>query len=634
MQKSHQIILLIFGVSLSFFAAHQALALDVPTISATVIGPNQINLTWSAVANPGWGYKVEIQSNDVNETRYTTWTDLTESLVNGRNYLPYWVTESQYQDRANDTGTGFGTPCQFPVFSLRYGTTYNFRVRAYGKTDANVSTFGNYSNTVSAATFDIGTGLTAIKHVKASAGGANNGISEMDAWTTLNAASGVTAGTLVIIHGGTYTQDRIQPNNSGTQASKIWFVADKWSGETATMDGFNASWGYWLGLWTSYIVVDGIVMDNSNPAYPGNTAQAIVLNGSRNTIANTTMNLGGGDSTGRGYPPNIRTNGYNFLVGNTWGYWGSLNGQNGVFEIAGLGHNLLLNNHFHRCGHDCSNSNSIYNAFMNNGYDEGIGQLVCSTPGGSYTLIEGLISIDANKYVTDPGKPTFQLEADHMVFRRNVIILSRQRTLEITHQFHDSKIYNNVFYLNGRVGGNANSIFRFMFPVNTDFSNTEVANNVVYNNIGQDALSDTGYNLRTEVFIPYNTNVPMTNLILHNNLLLDKTSGADDPNRTIIDYYYDATNMTVAQADAAISPRDHMRNNYTTAPAFIDAANHEVHLTNTSFGRGLAQAVSVIAPWGAPISAGDDLGAYEYYNTGGTPPDTTPPAAPSGVSII
>src|SRR5450432_3699068 len=45
-----------------------------PVIAAQVKGPDQINLTWPAVADPGYGYLVEVQSQG--DSRYIAWSEL------------------------------------------------------------------------------------------------------------------------------------------------------------------------------------------------------------------------------------------------------------------------------------------------------------------------------------------------------------------------------------------------------------------------------------------------------------------------------------------------------------------------------------------------------------------------------
>src|SRR5947209_17638378 len=109
-------------------------ALGTPFIQAVAKGPDQINLTWSAVANAGYGYLVEIQSD--NDGRYAEWTELqpiptaagytcdNRIIRNGASCnisdpagahvynpaaqaVPYWVTEANYIDPQD------GSPAQF-----------------------------------------------------------------------------------------------------------------------------------------------------------------------------------------------------------------------------------------------------------------------------------------------------------------------------------------------------------------------------------------------------------------------------------------------------------------------------------------------------------------------------------------
>src|ERR1044072_5379900 len=126
--------------------------LGVPAITATPKGPNQINLTWPAVSNPGYGYLVEIQSAE--DSRYPAWTELqpipTASgytcdktiVFNGatcnisdpsgihvynppHNGIPYWVTDKTYFDPQDES------PAQFITAGLKPNTAYSFRVRTY-----------------------------------------------------------------------------------------------------------------------------------------------------------------------------------------------------------------------------------------------------------------------------------------------------------------------------------------------------------------------------------------------------------------------------------------------------------------------------------------------------------------------
>ncbi|HMC60575.1 MAG TPA: hypothetical protein VKJ01_15400, partial [Candidatus Solibacter sp.] len=62
----------LFGCAGTLLA--QAPPLGVTAITATAKGPNQINLTWRAVSNPGYGYLVEIHSDA--DSRYASWQEL------------------------------------------------------------------------------------------------------------------------------------------------------------------------------------------------------------------------------------------------------------------------------------------------------------------------------------------------------------------------------------------------------------------------------------------------------------------------------------------------------------------------------------------------------------------------------
>src|SRR5882724_9262940 len=142
-------------------------------IAAQAKGPDQINLTWSAVPDAGYGYMVEVQS--ASDARYATWTplqpiptaggytcDSTVVFRNGRCTVsdpagaqvfnppvpgvPYWVTDVNYTDPQD------GSRAQFIAWGLSPKTQYSFRVRTYAGDPAPV--YGTYSNVISAQTAD------------------------------------------------------------------------------------------------------------------------------------------------------------------------------------------------------------------------------------------------------------------------------------------------------------------------------------------------------------------------------------------------------------------------------------------------------------------------------------------------
>jgi hypothetical protein len=152
-------------------AAWSQAGLGSPTIAAAAKGPNQINLAWSAVSNPGYGYLVEIQSGS--DSRYSSWQELwpipqaggyvcdntvairgaycnisdpsgTHVYNSPNNGIPYWVTEANYTDPRD------GSPAQFIAAGLKPNTSYSFRVRTYSGITS--PAFGAYSNVANAAT--------------------------------------------------------------------------------------------------------------------------------------------------------------------------------------------------------------------------------------------------------------------------------------------------------------------------------------------------------------------------------------------------------------------------------------------------------------------------------------------------
>src|SRR5207302_9671207 len=125
-------------------AAWGQTGLGSPAITATAKGPNQINLSWSAVSNPGYGYLIEIQSGG--DSRYSAWQELrpipqaagyvcdnTVAIRGGycnisdpsgahvynspNNAIPYWVTEANYTDPR------YGSPAQFIAAGLKPNTS-------------------------------------------------------------------------------------------------------------------------------------------------------------------------------------------------------------------------------------------------------------------------------------------------------------------------------------------------------------------------------------------------------------------------------------------------------------------------------------------------------------------------------
>ena len=208
------------GVHAAFLIPLLCSGLEAWTATAIPKGPNQINLTWTAQPDPGYGYIVEIQSPD--DSRYSIFTEM-RPIPRAMGYscdpsinwigkgtgctisdpagayvynpavsgIPTWVTEPQYVDPQD------GTAVQFIAAGLMRNSRYTFRVRTY---KGNVApTYGAYSNTVTATTTDY-----PVRYISTTGNDANDGtaIDDAHAWRTMGMAASVPCGTLVIAMGG------------------------------------------------------------------------------------------------------------------------------------------------------------------------------------------------------------------------------------------------------------------------------------------------------------------------------------------------------------------------------------------------------------------------------------------------
>jgi hypothetical protein len=599
-------------VLLLFFISIPVWGLDTPTITAKAKGPNQINLVWSTVSNPGWGYKVEIKSDE--DPRYTSWTDLTASLINGRTCLPYWVTESHYKDPIDNPATA----CQFPVFSLRYGTDYNFRVRAYGKTDSGAEVYSPYSETVKATT----TTPARIKHVSTNGNDGNTGDSEGAAWRHISyAASHVTAGTLIIIHRGNYASDSLHTSASGTSHSNmIWFVVDP--GETATIT--TGSGGQIISVSHNYICVDGLRVTATT------SDETVLVTGSRDIFANC-------EWQGNSQDPRWGGATYNFIHGLYSHDYGDINNAESGSTLAllnGSNYNIIQYSHFARGGHDTglNKNGSNYNQWMNNLHDGGwgLGWEAVSSGGQAscqYVLFEGNIVKDVQQLTKySYTKPGIELSGSYCTVRRNLIYDGRKSPsgdisfgIEISNLSYvgnDSNlIYNNVIYHNGSFG-----IRHYIYG-----SNTKVYNNIFYYNAG---LETSPANATICVDSQWNSGT-----MYKNNLILFRNwnTHADVPDMATVALNYTGTAYSVSDANTHWST--YFQGNITSNPGFIDETNREFHLKSTSPAKdaGVPLTDSV---WGTIDYNGvaPDIGAFEYSEVGEEV--KSPPAPPTGLRIL
>jgi hypothetical protein len=590
-----------------------AFALDAPTITATAILPNQINLTWSAVSNPGWGYKVYIQM-DGDDSRYSTWTDLTASLVSEWDYLPYWVTESNYKDRSNDTGSGLGTQCQFPVFGLKPGVTYNFRVCSYGKTDAGVATYSSYG-TDSESTSSSG---WTIRYVRTdgsdSASGANDTTDpSTGAWLTFSHAVSTAADkTLVYFKGGTYTSVTGNTANSGSgPTSRI--IYQEYPGDTVVLQIGNQG-GTEITIDGNYLVFDGLKFDWNSPE--SNTdADVIYISGDRLIFAGIEIDSTGPDPAGTwaGYGPGCSGHTYSFWFNSFLHDIGDLNGLTGGFYLnSGSTYNVFRDCRISEFTHGI-NLASNYNALLNC-YLGGSPSGQCAVMQlGDYGLVEGCRCMTAGTSVS--GKPSFQIsQSSYNTLRRNFIYNGQHHAFEVNGMTADADnnlIYNNVIYHQVEFG---------TYIVNQSRNNT-YKNNIWY---GCNYVTLDGFQYGHVWYADSN----YTGSFWDRNILLPVNWGTETelPSESSI-YRNRGSRVTIAYAQANYTEWIGY-NNYTYSPQFVDVSTYDFNVKSTSSAIGAGSSVTD-STWG---TTGDtDIGIFKYYEitASGTIPTITG-VTPSG----
>lgn len=585
----HILIALLAAVFLGLYS--QVWALDAPVVMATAKGPNQVNLRWSAVGNRGYGYAIEIQSDG--DSRYSGWIELRK--------VPYWVKEDQYTD-PTATSSGWGERCQFPVFGLRYGTTYNFRVRSY--TGMSGTVYSGYSSIATATT----TIPSAIRYVTTTGGGLRDGSSWANAWAGMPSANNVSAGTLVLVAGGNYTSNYIYPSNSGSLNAKIVFQANY--GEVVTITS-NVGSGTIIIVNRSYIIVDGINISGGNVNEP-----AIALsNATRCAVVNCEVqNLSAWGCTVNGT--------YNLFHNVNFHNWGSAAQQDSpsgiAFNTSNSNYNCVQYSTFSRIGHDhiiCING-AKYNKILNNVFDCYWGMAWEAVLSGSdYNLFEGnWVRYAGTQYSISAYKPGIELSSSYNTVRRNIFQDNSSHAIEISALggggAHDNLIYNNVIYHNK--GG------AIWFMDLSNQHNNKFANNIIYYN----AENLTEYCSYCTIMI----RGTVTGTEVHNNLVLYKSGATENPNGAII--FRPNTCRTLAQAESA--EPNMFYNNFTFTPNFVDEPGLDFHLlaNSSAIDAGVPVRDNV---WGTIGYGGSapDLGAFEFSDD-----NTGAPSPPTGLKIL
>jgi hypothetical protein len=595
-------------------------------VTAVPKGPSQINLTWSAVSNPGGGYIVEIESSS--DQRYAKWQELRpipdargytcDSSVTRRsstcnisdttgihvynlptNGVPYWVTETTYVDPVDNS------QAQFIVWGLRPNTQYHFRVRAYVR---------NGTATLSGPNSDVVSAMTAnyeARYVAVTGNDANDGMGsdDMHAWRSLRHASeSLQCGQVLIVKGGNYASDHLGLSQVCSAASRAVVLVNP--GETAVITSVSNGATSSVNVSGAYVVIDGLQTFAAN--IPDGEYN-IEVDGSHNAL----LNIETGPTVIPSFSNGVTIRGaYNLLYHSYLHDAGSPDsGQNPsgnsgwVFEMettAAVG-NVVWSNHLTRGGHDTSLCirGCSHNRWLNNIFDGGWGMAWEGITNATDNLIEGNMLYHVAQLVKF-YKPAIEISDSHNTMRRNISIGANSHGLEVSALYNGTKavnnlIYNNVFYQpnscyfqsrNGGVEAYDGNVF---------------ANNICYKFTG----------LAIDIYRGNTTNV-----ITHNDILGDDANGNTHPGREIIIWNHSAEGnfqypVTLADADKNYDPPFSRNKGLDVNPKFVDETNADFRLLADSplIAKGVAVADNI---WGTAVGP-VDLGAFGIAHTSVNP---------------
>ncbi|HXB68972.1 MAG TPA: hypothetical protein VNY05_12045, partial [Candidatus Acidoferrales bacterium] len=612
LNQGRRIVAALFGCAGALLA--QAPALGVPAITATVKGPNQINLTWPAVSNPGYGYLVEIQS--AGDSRYAAWQELrpipvaggyqcdhTVSIRNGfcnigdptgvhvynppSNGVPYWVTEPTYIDPQD------GSAAQFIAAGLKPDTGYRFRVRTYSGISS--PAHGSYSN-IAAET----TAKYVLRYVSPEGDDSSNGADESHAWRTLAYGSrSIACGQVLIVKGGSYPGDTISMGQTCTAANKAVVLVNP--GETATIISVPQGAEHTAILGGAYLVIDGLISASSSAQ---NGDYDIMIEGSHNALLNVETH----PAVVPAFKNGVQVHGDHNLVHRCYLHDAfspdatqNPRGNGGfVLTLEGgrASGNVIWSNHLTRGGHDvsmcirgCSN-----NRWLNNVMDGGWGMGWNAIQGSQQNLVEGNFIKDVGQLVTF-YKPAIQVSEANNTVRRNVVVNAKSYAFEISALYGGSSAANTRIY-NNTVYKPAACVFASHNNGVAAYDHGVFSNNICY------------------AFTSHATDIYLANKnsqISYNDILALDGDGRPQPEKRVIIWNHEAGGdfqypRTLAQADSMFSPPFSHNKGLDKLPAFVDEARFDFHL---AAGSPLAGAGTKIQDpeWGFP-GGRVDLGAF------------------------
>jgi hypothetical protein len=540
-------------ISLLLGWAAQAASLGRPQIAAVAKGPNQINLTWGAVAEPGYGYLVEVSGG-----QWLVWTELKPIPVAAGysgdpagvhvynppvNGVATWVVEPQYLDPQD------GTPTQFIAAGLRPGTVYRFRVRCYRWLPQ--PEYGPYSNVVAATTMPY-----AARYVSLAGSDAADG-SPAHPWRTLaHGSAAIQCGQVLVAAPGSYVNDSIAMAQVCSNGKAV--VMAEVSGSVVVQAPAGAANA--ITLSGSGLVVDGIAVRTAAGDYE------VLVGGSHNALLRT--------ETANGWGVHLVHADCTLIYQCYLHDAGSTDNGNGGFTLA-VEHStnhVVWSNHLTRGAHDvslckqtCTGGNWLTNV-MDGGWGMGFEAIEQSVG----NLVEGNTIWHVQQLMGTTYKPGIEISSAQNIVRRNLVIGGKSTAVEVSALYGgDSaqgvKVYNNT------LAGN----YACLFQSANDGG-------------GMGAAAYNGFEFKGNVctgFLSKAIDIYLANV--ESQVTGNDLSNADGPAAKSVIWNHVAQGSyqyprTVSDADATYSPP--FSNNVSVPARYVDEAGGDYHLQALKIG--------------------------------------------------
>jgi hypothetical protein len=514
-----------------------------------------------SVEEPGYGYLIEIQSTG--DSRYATWTELEpipsdpsptrHTHTSPNKGVPPWVVEPQYLDPAD------GSAVQFIASGLLPHTAYQFRMRTFrGSVHPE---FGKYSQVAEAET-----AAYVKRYVAVNGDDAKDGSDAAHAWKTLaHGAAALACGQVLMVMPGAYSGFTMQQKCTANARAVV-----RAPGAVLNKPVFING---------SYIVLDGLTVNQKTAA-----RYNVTLSGSHNSLMNVET-FGGYGGVGAISADHVLI--YHCLLHDA-GNPAADGGQGGfVLSLRVSRENVVWSNHLTRGSHDVSlcKSRCTDNRWLNNVMDGGWGMGFETIEQSTGNLFEGNIIWHAGRAVPTLYKPGFEISSSGNTARRNLIVGSQLKAIEVSALCCGDTAVGTLIYNNTLVD-NPQCLFQSHNGGTAAYNGNLWANNIC-----------VGFQLGADIYLPN-----VTSKYTHNDFL----SASGDPAAKVIIWAHETSENPVAlsTADALYKPWSH---NMAAVPRFYDPAGLDFHLRLSSVltGGGVAFADPV---WG-PVAAGD-LGMF------------------------